>query len=197
MKLKVYPTVIGVVVLGLVALLASRVEFTVVEPGIPPDSSLESELPPVVEQPAVRSPQASSSPTISPSPLPTTPTPTTPTDATPPPAAGASLQQGKLRVSNPTTHPVRVALLPQQPGETDQPGTYQEPVHWDFAPGEGSQKGLILSLPDGVLALQTGDVVVVFAQDGSRQYWGPYVLGQTDAPIWNAETGEWQLTLQP
>jgi hypothetical protein len=74
---------------------------------------------------------------------------------------------------------------------------YAEPAHWDFAPGEGSRQGLILSLPNGNLKLKQGDILVAFAQDGSRRYWGPYVVGETAAPIWNSKVSEWQLILQP
>jgi hypothetical protein len=37
---------------------------------------------------------------------------------------------------------------------------------------------------------------VAFAQDGSRRYWGPYVVGETSSPEWNPQTQEWQLVLQ-
>jgi hypothetical protein len=56
---------------------------------------------------------------------------------------------------------------------------------------------LILSLPQGNLKLKQGDILVAFAQDGSRRYWGPYVVGETTAPILNRKTSEWQLILQP
>ena len=106
---------------------------------------------------------------------------------------------GALRVSNQTEQPLRVALLTQSAtnsSATSKP-KYGEPVHWDFAPGEGSSQGLILSLPEGNLKLHKGDVIVAFAQDGSRRYWGPYVIGETDAPLLNRKTSEWQLILQP
>jgi hypothetical protein len=112
---------------------------------------------------------------------------------------------GGLRVSNPTEHPVRVALLAQQPPAnsaqasltpTGKAPVYGQPAHWDFAPGEGSAQGLALSLPEGNLQLKKGDVLVAFAQDGSRRYWGPYVIGETDQPLWNAQSSEWQLSLQ-
>ena len=45
--------------------------------------------------------------------------------------------------------------------------------------------------------LENGDIVVAFAQDGSRLYWGPYVIGETPVPVWNKKTGEWELVLQP
>jgi hypothetical protein len=45
--------------------------------------------------------------------------------------------------------------------------------------------------------LQAGDVLVAFAQDGSRRYWGPYVVGKTTLPTWNTEQKEWSLVLQP
>lgn len=100
---------------------------------------------------------------------------------------------GTLRISNRTEHPVRVALLTKQ--QTDK--SYGKPAHWDFAPGEGSGKGLMLSLPEGQLKVKQGDILVVFAQDGSRRYWGPYVTGETASPAWNTKAGEWQLVVQP
>jgi hypothetical protein len=75
--------------------------------------------------------------------------------------------------------------------------TANDPVHWDFEPGEGGYQGLILSLPQGDLQLEVGDILVAFAQDGSRRYWGPYVVGETSLPYWNVERSEWQLLLQP
>ena len=76
---------------------------------------------------------------------------------------------GSLRVSNRSEHPVRVALLSKRQAEK----SYGKPAHWDFAPGEGGGKGLMLSLPEGKLQVKQGDILVVFAQDGSRRYWGP------------------------
>ena len=111
----------------------------------------------------------------------------------------AAISGGALRVRNQTEQPLRVALLTQSAtnsSATSKP-KYGEPVHWDFAPGEGSSQGLILSLPEGNLKLHKGDVIVAFAQDGSRRYWGPYVVGETDAPLLNRKTSEWQLILQP
>jgi len=106
---------------------------------------------------------------------------------------------GALRVSNQSEQPLRVALLTKQPGtnSTADKKKYSEPIHWDFAPGEGSSQGLILSLPQGNLKLKTGDVIVAFAEDGSRRYWGPYVVGETPAPVLDRKTSEWQLILQP
>jgi hypothetical protein len=69
------------------------------------------------------------------------------------------------------------------------------PAHWDFAPQEGSEKGLLLSLPDGKLQLSKGDVIVAFAQDGSRRYWGPYIVGETPLPMWDSQQKEWWLIL--
>lgn len=128
-----------------------------------------------------------------------------------------------LRVGNQTPHPVRIALLQRggagsaqanssnsansAMGEGDRAvenfpvsplnSSVKEPVHWDFEPGEGGYQGLILSLPQGDLKLEAGDVLVAFAQDGSRRYWGPYVVGESSLPYWNAERSEWQLLLQP
>lgn len=106
--------------------------------------------------------------------------------------------ESNLRVSNRTVYPVRVALLPQsQAADQSSQSTYDIPVHWDFSPGEGSQQGLLLSLPDQSVQLQAGDVLVAFAQDGSRIYWGPYVVDQTNLPLWNDAQQEWQLILEP
>lgn len=96
---------------------------------------------------------------------------------------------GALILSNQTDLPVRVALLARGKNAL-------EPAHWDFAPLEGSTEGLVLSLPEGNFKLEKGDVLVAFAQDGSGQYWGPYVVGESDAPIWDAKLSRWHLTLQ-
>lgn len=124
-----------------------------------------------------------------PQPEPPAPSPSpTPTPVQPPPAATAG--QGSLRVSNRTEHPVRIALLATPAGDA-------EPVHWDFAPQEGSQNGLLLSLPAANLQLKPGDILVAFAQDGSRRYWGPYVVGKTALPEFDAGPSEWHLILSP
>ena len=122
----------------------------------------------------------------------------TPADSSPQPPNTTAIP-GALRVSNQTEQPLRVALLTQSArnSSTASKPKYGEPVHWDFAPGEGSSQGLILSLPEGNLKLYKGDVIVAFAKDGSRRYWGPYVVGETDAPVLNRKTSEWLLILQP
>lgn len=103
---------------------------------------------------------------------------------------------GKLRMSNQTEQPVRLALLPRQSGNKSSTTKQADmPAHWDFDPQEGSEKGLILSLPNGSLKLEKGDVLVAFAQDGSRRYWGPYVVGETSQPSWNTQSQEWVLVL--
>lgn len=108
--------------------------------------------------------------------------------------------QGTLRMSNQTTQPVRLALLARQSAVKNSKtskNNYSVPAHWDFAPQEGSGNGLILSLPQGNLKLEKGDILVAFAQDGSRRYWGPYVVGETPSPAWNSQNKEWQLVLKP
>jgi hypothetical protein len=106
-------------------------------------------------------------------------------------------ERGILRMSNQTSQPVRLALLarrsPVKSATSKQPNDI--PAHWDFAPQEGTEKGLLLSLPNGSLKLEKGDILVAFAQDGSRQYWGPYVVGETPVPAWNSQKKEWQLIL--
>jgi hypothetical protein len=105
--------------------------------------------------------------------------------------------RGSLRMSNQTDQPVRLALLARSPVKdaAAQTSSFDVPAHWDFAPREGNEKGLILSLPQGNLKLEKGDILVAFAQDGSRRYWGPYVVGETSIPVWNAQGEEWQLIL--
>ncbi|WP_414550368.1 hypothetical protein [Anabaena sp. CCY 0017] len=108
--------------------------------------------------------------------------------------------QGTLRMSNQTDQPVRLALLARQSQVKDdgnQKTNSNVPAHWDFDPQEGSEQGLILSLPNGNLKLETGDIIVAFAQDGSRRYWGPYVVGETPIPEWNTQKREWLLVLSP
>jgi hypothetical protein len=104
-----------------------------------------------------------------------------------------------FRVGNPTSYPVRVALLSQKTVATAQTGAarYELPAHWDFSPEEGGAEGLLVSLPDRTLKLKKGDILVAFAQDGSGRYWGPYVVDETALPTWNAKAVEWQLILPP
>jgi hypothetical protein len=107
---------------------------------------------------------------------------------------------GSLRMSNQTNQPVRLALLARQSTNKNSSTNKTKnnvPAHWDFDPQEGSQKGLILSLPEGNLKLEPGDVLVAFAQDGSRRYWGPYVVSETSSPKWNPQVKEWELELTP
>ncbi|RCJ27835.1 hypothetical protein A6770_25160 [Nostoc minutum NIES-26] len=112
--------------------------------------------------------------------------------------AGNAKHQGTLRMSNQTDQPVRLALLARQSavkGVAVAKTNYDLPAHWDFDPQEGSNKGLILSLPNGNLKLEKGDILVAFAQDGTRRYWGPYVVGETPLPSWNSQKQEWILVL--
>ncbi len=112
----------------------------------------------------------------------------------------ASGRQGVLRVGNLSDHPVRVALLLKNRAKSPADGrneNYEPPAHWDFAPGEGRTKGLLLSLPNRSIKVKPGDVLVAFAQDGSRRYWGPYVVGETATPDWQAGANEWELVLPP
>ncbi|MBD1870291.1 hypothetical protein H6F95_23960 [Cyanobacteria bacterium FACHB-471] len=204
MKLKLYPAVIGVLGVGIIVLLIGRFDISILMEPIPPEEIGLDSAPIAEEVPreTVPSPSVTSPPVVVSPAAPATPA----APSAPPDENLAIAQSGNLRVSNQTEHPVRVALLSQVPGDatsaSDASATenstdaYKEPVHWDFAPGEGSASGLLLSLPEGELQLQNGDVLVVFAQDGSRQYWGPYVAGKTAGPTWSSGTGEWQLIVQ-
>lgn len=146
---------------------------------------------------------APTTPTTSPSPRAVAPSPPSPAQA---------LKNG-LRVSNQSDYALRVVLLSQSPAMSNEAQTNdaqtndaqtnsalkrdRKPAHWDFAPSEGSQEGLLLSLPSGKLTLERGDILVAFALDGSRRYWGPYVVGETTVPVQSPATDEWQMILRP
>ena len=178
-KLSVYPALIVICLLGFVGLVLVGLQFTISIEPIPETSSLPEKAP---QEPLFSTP---------------VPKPTQQVKQNTPLESNLTLSSatgiGGLRMSNQSDQPVRVALLAKP--STNSP--YSEPAHWDFAPGEGSRQGLILSLPNGNLKLKKGDILVAFAQDGSRRYWGPYVVGETAAPIWNSKVSEWQLILQP
>jgi len=117
-----------------------------------------------------------------------------------PDQSAIAAKQGNLRIRNRSDHALRVALLARQPKEPtaksgEPPRGFALPSHWDFAPQEGSDSGLLVALPNQGIRLKRGDVLVAFAQDGSQRYWGPFVVGETDRPDWNAQAGEWELTL--
>jgi len=197
---KWYPAI--VIVSVVVLCLGSAWLFSRVSSGIqqPP-----TELEPLSTPEAAPKPPTATQ-TVAPSPVPK-PRSTAPANdnqaLAKPDLAAISARQGALRVSNPTDYPIRVALLPKvakaasPTGETANPSAYEPSAHWDFDPQEGGSKGLIVSLPDRALKIKPGDILVAFAQDGSRRYWGPYVVGATSQPIWNSKTEEWQLVLQP
>lgn len=195
-----YPVVIFASVLGVVGfLLLAWLQFTVKIEPVGSDVALLPEKKTLLPQPPSSDAAVSSSAEqiAQAKPLPSVKQ-ETPAGSSPQ-SSDATAISGALRVRNQTEQPLRVALLTQSAtnsSATSKP-KYGEPVHWDFAPGEGSSQGLILSLPEGNLKLHKGDVIVAFAQDGSRRYWGPYVVGETDAPLLNRKTSEWQLILQP
>ena len=187
-KSSVYPAVL-IALLGLVGLMVGWLQFSVSFETINSKSSLTNTL--------QADSQLSSSKLLSiPNPVSTPTEPVkkyTPSMSSPEPVRRSG--KGALRINNQSDQPVRVALLVRPTGATSEGS--EPPAHWDFAPGEGSREGLILSLPQGNLNMKKGDILVAFAQDGSRRYWGPYVVGETPIPIWNQQTSEWQLVLQP
>ncbi|MBI4782162.1 MAG: hypothetical protein HY785_12695 [Oscillatoriophycideae cyanobacterium NC_groundwater_1537_Pr4_S-0.65um_50_18] len=202
LKLKLYPAIIGVMGVCLTALLMSRFEVQVFTEPASPDRAARVSGAPDLLPTALPTVLPNASPTV----LPSASQPEASPSASPAPGTSPQSQPSSsqnLRVSNQTEYPVRVALLAQQPkaeaaeNAAKAKSRYEQPVHWDFAPGEGRAKGLKLSLPDGTLQLQDGDVLMAFAQDGSRRYWGPYVVGKTPLPTWNPTLQEWQLNLQP
>lgn len=188
LKSTIFTGLILALLLGLVAIALGFVRFSIwIEPESPDLSSvpvIEPPTQPVVEKPEQPSPVIPTVPsTLSP--------PVSPSSSPDPKAVAA--HEGGLRVSNPTEHPIRLALLEQKSSDN----SYAKPAHWDFAPMEGGSQGLILSLPQEQLKLKKGDILIAFAQDGSRLYWGPYVVGETSLPVWNQQKGEWQLVLIP
>jgi hypothetical protein len=121
----------------------------------------------------------------------------TPPSASPAPSGLQPPLANGLRVRNTSTYAIRVVLMSQAEGQSSSTvNPYRAPVHWDFAPKEGSQTGLLLSMPEGNLTLKPGDVIVAFALDGSRYYWGPYVVGKT-RELSQSKASEWQLVLKP
>ena len=192
MKLKIYQLVIGVSIVLITGMFLGRFEITISN-----GSNLASDLPsPATALPPTLpvSPVATASPDTANEPKPDSiPTPPESEEEFLSSIPANTKATGSLRVSNRSEHPVRVALLSKRQAEK----SYGKPAHWDFAPGEGGGKGLMLSLPEGKLQVQQGDILVVFAQDGSRRYWGPYVAGETASPAWNSTAREWQLILQP
>ncbi|AFY74606.1 hypothetical protein Syn7502_02647 [Synechococcus sp. PCC 7502] len=105
------------------------------------------------------------------------------------PNVSPAIGQGALRVGNLTEHPVRVVLL----SRLSQPDA--EPLNWDFVPGEGGSKGLELSLPQDRVKIKKGDILFAFATDGSRNYWGPIVVGESNAVNWQGD--RWNFILKP
>jgi hypothetical protein len=103
---------------------------------------------------------------------------------------------GGLVVQNRSPHPVRLVLLSRSEKKPlDSQPKDSTPAHWDFAPWEGRLKGVLVVLSERAVRLKPGDVVVAFAQDGSRQYWGPFVVGETSEPKWDQDTSEWRIVL--
>ena len=172
-KVSVLPLILAALVGGSVAFVLSQLQFSA---WIEAPASLET-VPPVIETNPTARPTASPSPRAAVKPV-------------------ASLRNG-LRVSNQSAYALRLVLLRQSPKQTQAGSRYAaRPAHWDFDPREGSQQGLLLSLPKQKLTLETGDVLVAFALDGSRQYWGPYVVGESAEPKQSATSREWQLILR-
>ncbi|NCJ05949.1 hypothetical protein GS597_05360 [Synechococcales cyanobacterium C] len=175
-KSAIIPMILAALVGGVAALLLSQLQFRV---WLEPSTSDQEQLPIINVNPPDSLP-GQENPGV-PTPLP---------EPTPPVENG-------LRVSNQTPYPLRVVLLPRQgaSGASQTAPPFQDPVHWDFEPAEGRQQGLLLSLPESELRLIPGDVLVAFSLDGSRRYWGPYVVGETPTP--SQAGGEWRLILTP
>lgn len=204
----------GLVSIGILVILLVQSLEIAVEPGSIGEPGSQNRPSPSATDEISRSSEAveTSSESLSPDSSAPSRSPTQTSNRAIAPQTSSVDQPGDLRVSNQTLHPVRVALLFQAGDwatgdDLDDSANslaaasasliYGEPVHWDFAPGEGAAKGLVLALPDRELQVRQGDVLAVFAQDGSQRYWGPYVVGSTAFPTWNGEASEWQLILGP
>lgn len=175
-KTSVLPLILAALFGGSVVFVLSQLQFRV---WLDPSNSRDA-TPPVIDIDPTPTPKVTPKAIASPSQKPRPP---------------KAVPNG-LRVSNQSPAAVRVVLLSQKNTLAEQK-PYRSPAHWDFAPNEGSQGGLLLSLPEGNLKLASGDVLVAFALDGSRQYWGPYVVGKTSMPTKVAKSSEWQLQLRP
>jgi hypothetical protein len=194
-----YPALVAIALIGLVLWVLSRFEISIqVEP--PSNTSVTEKAQPV----SSKSPKADAGLLSSATQETATSMATvtrSPSVASPDAVAAVgtprnsqeSARRGKLRIGNQTEFPLRVALL-RQIGSNGK-SFYSEPTHWDFSPQEGGENGLLLSLPEGSLQVQPGDILVAFAQDGSRRYWGPYVVGKTALPFWNSTLLEWQILI--
>jgi len=110
-------------------------------------------------------------------------------NAQPTSAAVGAARQGEVRVGNRTPYPVRVVV-------TKSDGSL-EGAFWDFAPGEGGTEGIRLALADKPVTMGEGDVMTIFAVDGSRRYWGPNIFGKTAAPFWDGKRRQWSTVLRP
>lgn len=181
----------GVTGLGLLAWMLSPYQIDVLISPAPE---------PTVENADTNADTTELPPAVSFAPVETVPTPGSPL-WNPTPSSPAPAIAGLLRVSNQTQHPIRVVLRKQIPvdkaGFSDRPTYEAAPAHWDFAPAEGSQQGLVVSLPEGEVRVGPGDILMVYAQDGSSRYWGPTVVSQTQQPVWNPTQQEWQLIVRP
>lgn len=183
LKLIFYPAAIVGVFFLMLALVLQRWQITISFEPLEPQATLPLASSPI-SPPVTRSAESSFTESQ--------PQPSVTSAAKP----AVELPPGVLRLSNQSEHPIRVAFLAKgQANKSNQQPVYDKPAHWDFEPGEGSSSGLILSLPAGFVKLEKGDILMAFAQDGSRRYWGPYVVGETAQPAWNKEKKEWQLVL--
>jgi hypothetical protein len=165
----------SVVAIGIAAVLGGFVAFVVnqIQLTIELDRRQEPVASPFPKTSATASPQSTGLPKTEPA---------------------AAIADG-LRVSNQTRYPLRLVLL--QSATLNLNPKSAKPTHWDFAPNEGSQNGLLLSLPKENLRLSRGDILMAFALDGSRRYWGPYIVDETPLPTQSKASGIWQLVIKP
>jgi hypothetical protein len=182
MKLKLYPAIgIAVTLTLLTAGWAFWQRFQIEISSVAPDTV------PVLQVAPAQSVVSQPEPIVPPEVLPSLPNSTL-----------VATRQGALRISNRSEHPLRVALLLKSAKVSSAKvlAPYEAPAHWDFAPGEGGEQGLLVSLPNRQVMVKKGDVLVAFAQDGSQRYWGPYVINETPTPLWNSQKAEWELVLE-
>jgi hypothetical protein len=112
----------------------------------------------------------------------------TPVGSTNPPATENS-RLAPLRVGNNTDSPVRVLLT-----KTD--GSLNG-VSWDLTPQKANSEGQELTLANSTVQVNEGDLIFIFATDGSRRYWGPNLVGFTSAPFWDSKRKFWSTLVRP
>ncbi|MCM1982731.1 hypothetical protein [Lyngbya confervoides] len=169
---------LSVLIGGGTALLVTQVYFSfLLNPSISQPRLKQSDSP---GSSVIRQPREPGSSTLPPDPL----------------APAGKDWSGDLRVFNQTLQPIRLVLRRSPRTPADQSAELP-PVEWDFTGQEGADWGVTVSLPNqSPMDLKPGDVLFAYALDSSHRYWGPFVVGQTEAPVHDPAKREWRLRIQ-